>query len=120
VSDEKFQGFVGPKQNWFRMPADWIDVCSKISKITTMKVVEYVLKHTWGCNEPKQWKLITTYEFMFGLKLKDGTRVDRGTGLSSEGVRTGIKDAVDNGLLGEMIVGQDGASIKKFYRYLGG
>ena len=81
-----------------------------------MKLVEYVLKHTWGYSEFDMVKKITTDEFMSGRKKKDGTRIDEGTGLSKPSVIAGLKSAVEHGLLTEEIDDSDKARIKKFYK----
>lgn len=81
-----------------------------------MKLVEYVLKHTWGYSEFDMVKKITTDEFMSGRKKKDGTRIDIGTGLSKPSVIAGLKSAVEHGLLTEEVDDSDKARIKKFYK----
>ncbi len=81
-----------------------------------MKLVEYVLKHTWGYSEFDMVKKITTDEFMYGRKKKDGTRIDDGTGLSKPSVIAGLKSAVEHGLLLEEVDDSDKARIKKFYK----
>lgn len=81
-----------------------------------MKLVEYVLKHTWGYSEFDMVKKITTDEFMFGRKKKSGERIDNGTGLSKPSVIAGLKSAVTHGLLEEETDDSDKARIKKYYK----
>ncbi len=81
-----------------------------------MKLVEYVLKHTWGYSEFDVVKKITTDEFMSGRKRKSGERIDIGTGLSKPSVIAGLKSAVAHGLLEEETDDADKARIKKYYK----
>lgn len=81
-----------------------------------MKVVEYVLRHTWGYSEYDIVKKITTDEFMHGRKGKDGNRIDSGTGLSNKSVVEGLSKAVEHGLLEVEIDDRDRARIKKYYK----
>jgi hypothetical protein len=97
------------------MPKEWTDITAQVSTLAELKVVEYVLKHTWGYQEFGIAKKITTDEFMYGRKRKDGTRMDQGTGLSLHSVIDGLKAAVRDGLLVEEINASDRARVKKFY-----
>lgn len=110
-----FQGFDLPRQNWFKMPNGWTDITAGISSLAELKVIEYVLKHTWGYQEYGLTKRITTDEFMHGRRRKDGTRMDRGTGLSKPSVVAGLKSAVAHGFLEEIVDDADLARIKKYY-----
>lgn len=112
---EQFLGFDIPRQNWFKMPNNWTDITAKISSIAELKVVEYVLKHTWGYQEYGGRKRITNDEFMNGRRRKDGTRIDLGTGLSKPSVIAGLKAAVERGLLIEEVDDSDKARVKKYY-----
>ena len=78
-------------------------------------MVEYVLKHTWGYQEYGLTKHITTNEFMHGRQRKDGSRMDRGTGLSKPSVIDGLKKAVIHGYLVESVDASDCARIRKSY-----
>ena len=110
-----FQGFDAPRQNWFRMPNEWIDICADINSLAELKVVQYVMRHTWGHQEYGIRKLISLDEFMHGRRRKDGSRIDRGTGLTKKSVIAGIKSAVERGFLIEEVDGSDKARVKKFY-----
>lgn len=107
-----FAGFDTPHQNWFKMPNDWTDITADLSSIAELKVVEYVLKHTWGYQEYGVRKRITNDEFMQGRKRKDGTRMDKGTGLTKKSVIAGIKSALARGLLIEEVDDSDKARVK--------
>jgi len=116
LSEHTFQGFSKPEANFFRLPNEWTDITATITSLAEMKLVEYVLKHTWGYSEFDVVKKITTDEFMNGRKKKDGTRIDTGTGLSKPSVIAGLKSAVEHGLLEEETDDSDKARIKKFYK----
>ena len=110
-----FPGFDLPQQNWFKMPNMWTDITADISSIAELKVVEYVLKHTWGYQEYGVKKRITIDEFRYGRKRQGGERLDRGTGLSKQSVITGIRAAIKQGLLEEEVDDRDRARVKKYY-----
>lgn len=100
MSDTTFEGFVPPTKNFFHMPNEWINICAKINNLAELKVVQYVLRHTWGYREyDGKPKPITVDEFMHGRKYADGTRIDEGTGLSKPSVIQGLKYAIKNGYL---------------------
>src|SRR5260370_41694845 len=114
--EEKFGGFVPPVSNYFRMPNEWINICARIKSLAELKIVQYVLRHTWGFQEyDGTTKTITTDEFMHGRKRKDGTRIDEGTGLSDRGVKDGISLAIEHGYLVCEVDDHDKARIKKSY-----
>ena len=113
--DPVFAGFDVPRQNWFKMPNTWTDITAGITSLAELKVIEYVLKHTWGYREYGLTKHITTDEFMRGRRRKDGTRIDRGTGLSKPSVIAGLKNAIAHGYLEELVDDSDRARIKKSY-----
>ena len=114
--DQLFEGFSKPEANFFRLPNEWTDITAQVTSLAEMKLVEYVLKHTWGYSEFDMVKKITTDEFMSGRKKKSGERLDSGTGLSKPSVIAGLKGAVKHGLLEEETDGSDKARIKKYYK----
>lgn len=94
-----FTGFTPPTKNYFPMPNNWIDICAEINNLAELKVIQYVLRHTWGYREYGIKKAITTDEFMHGRKRTDGSRMDKGTGLSNRSVIDGLRAAVEHGYL---------------------
>lgn len=94
----EFPGFDIPDQNWFKVPNEWTDIASGMT-LAERAVVMYVLRHTWGYREFNKSKSISTDEFEHGRKRKDGTRIDKGTGLSRMSILKGIRNAVENGYL---------------------
>lgn len=115
TASNAFNGFSKPTQNWFKMPNEWTNITAQLGSLAEIKVVEYVLKHTWGYQEYGGKKRITNDEFMLGRKRKDGTRIDDGTGLSKPSVIAGLRLAVQDGLLLEEIDSSDRARVKKSY-----
>src|SRR5260221_6787073 len=116
LSNPNFKGFNKPGANLFRFPTEWKDITASITSLAEMKVVEYVLRHTWGYSEYDIVKKITTDEFMHGRKRIDGNRIDKGTGLSNKSVVEGLSKAVEHGLLEVEVDDSDRARIKKYYK----
>jgi hypothetical protein len=110
-----FSGFDRPESNYFRMPNTWTDITAEIDNIAELKVVEYILRHTWGYQEYGLKKHITIDEFVNGRRLKDGSRMDKGTGLSERAVYDGLRKAVENRLIEEEMDDSDRGRIKKSY-----
>lgn len=97
------------------MPNEWINICAEISSLAELKVVQYVMRHTWGGQEYGIRKRISIDEFMNGCWRRDGERMDKGTGLSKPSVIVGLRRAVERGLLIEEIDGSDKGRGKKYY-----
>jgi hypothetical protein len=115
--DIAFIGFTqsSVQDEYFRMPAIWIDVCAAIDNLAELKIIQYVLRHTWGYREYEQTKHITVDEFMHGRKRTDGTRMDSGTGLSESAVKDGLARALKHEFLVCYVDDSDKARIKKYY-----
>jgi hypothetical protein len=112
---DSFTGFVVPKKNFFHMPNVWIDICAEIKNLAELKVVQYVLRHTWGFHEYGIPKAISVDEFMNGRRFANGSRMDKGTGLSNHSVIDGLRAAIQHGYLICEIDTSDTARIKKSY-----
>jgi hypothetical protein len=97
------------------MPNSWTDITAEINNIAELKVVEYILRHTWGYQEYDVKKHITIDEFVNGRRRQDGSRMDKGTGLSERAVYDGLRKAVENGLIDEETDDSDRGRIKKSY-----
>ena len=108
----EFQGFEYPDSNYFRLPNAWINITYKMS-LAEMKVIQYVLRHTWGWKNQKMCK-ITLKEFEEGRKHPDGTTIDKGTGLDRNSIRTGLRLAVEHGYLVRTEHGEKGRA-RHFY-----
>jgi len=111
-----FEGFSRPDSNFFRMPNNWTNITSEINSLAELKVVEYILRHTWGFQEFGVSRKITVDEFMHGRKRIDGSRIDNGTKLSEQSVRNGLRQAIEDGYIVEEVDARDRARIKKFYQ----
>ena len=116
MSDETFEGFVPPVDDYFRMPNEWINICAKMDSLAELKVVQYVLRHTWGYQGFSGARKITIDEFMHGRKRKDGSRIDDGTGLSKQSVITAVELAIKHGYLVCEKDDKDKARQKKYYQ----
>jgi hypothetical protein len=110
-----FKGFPIPEQNYSKLPHVFIDMLPSFDSMAELKVMLYILRHTWGFSEFDKPKKITTDEFMNGRKKKDRSRMDAGTGLSSNSVVTGLLSAVNHGYINVEIDNKDKARIKKSY-----
>lgn len=107
--DKKSKGF-------YMLPNEWTDIMADIDNLAELKVVEYLMRHTWGFKEYDQFKFITIDEFMYGRLRSDGaTRMDKGTGLKSDrSVKDGLKAAIEHGYI---LCEQDAkAKVKKAYK----
>ena len=85
-----FSGFSDPEGFFTRLPHSFIDTLPDLTTLAELKVVLYILRHTWGFGDYDKPKRITTDEFMLGRKQKDRSRMDRGTGLSKQAVIDGL------------------------------
>ena len=94
-----FPGFDPPDRNWSKLPHSLIDALPTTDSQAEVKVVLYVLRHTWGFQELERGKRITLDEFMHGRRRRDGSRIDSGTGLCLNSVKAGVRKAVERGFL---------------------
>src|SRR6266699_2277921 len=115
MSDETFEGFVPPTKNYFPMPNEWIDICAEITSSAELKVIQYVLRHTWGYREFGICKTISVDEFQHGRKRQDGSRMDKGTRLSNHSVIDGLRAAEKHGYLICEVDKSDLARTRKSY-----
>ena len=114
-SANQFSGFDVPKENWFRLPNEWTDITANMRSWAEHKIVEYVLRHTWGFQEYDGLKRISLDEFENGRKRRDGSRIDHGIGMRRQAIISGIRQAVDDGYLIEERDDSDRGRTKKFY-----
>ena len=94
-----FPGFERPDNRWTKLPHALIETLPMVKTAGELKVILYVLRHTWGFQEFDIPKRITLDEFQYGRKRADGSRIDGGTGLSRCALKDGIKRAVAHGFL---------------------
>ena len=112
-TQSEFVGFGAPTQNWSKLPHELINELSNIDSVSELKVILYILRHTWGYHDTE--KRITNDEFCNGRKRGDGTRIDNGCGLSPKSVRAGIANAVEHGYITVEIDSRDLARQKHYY-----
>jgi hypothetical protein len=110
-----FDGFDPPESNFWRLPNNWFDLAARFTSWSEQKVVEYILRHTWGYHEYGMAKLITMDEFMHGRKRRDGSRLDAGCGMAENSIKKGIQDAVAHGFLIVQTDDRDKGRIRKYY-----
>lgn len=113
---QEFAGFPRPEQNYSKLPHILIDALPLMQSEAEIKCVLYLLRHTWGFSEYDMPKQITLDEFMDGRKRKDGTRLDKGTGLSKPSVIKGLRAAEKHGFI-TIAIGDDsdGGRVEKLY-----
>ena len=111
-----FSGFETPEQNWSRMPHGLIGQLPVIDSLSELKVILYILRHTWGYQEFDTYKKITLDEFEHGRMRSDRTRMDTGTGMSKSSILRGLNNAEEHGFILVETNDKDKARIKKTYR----
>ena len=105
--------FSPPTENWSKMPHELINTFPEIETLGELKVILYILRHTWGFQDDQ--KKITLDEFVNGRKRRDRTRLDNGTGLSRGTVRNGLERAEAHGFIEVEIDDSDLGRVKKHY-----
>jgi hypothetical protein len=110
-----FKGFQKPTENYSKLPHEFIDLLPEIDSLAEMKVILYILRHTWGFSEFDKPKKITLDELQNGRKRRDGSRMDGGTGLSVNSIKSGVERAVERGILTVESDETDKARIEKWY-----
>jgi hypothetical protein len=100
---------------YFQVPAIFLSLCAMIDNLAELKVVMYVMRHTWGFREYGTPKRITIDEFMHGRMRVDGTRMDLGTGLSESAIKDGLQRAIDHEIIVCYVDDSDQARIKNYY-----
>lgn len=112
----EFIGFSEPVENWSKLPHTLIESLKLVTSLAELKVILYILRHTWGYQEFETHKRITTEEFSHGRKRSDGTRIDDGTGMSEPAIRDGLNRAVEHGFITVQVDDSDLGRIQKFYQ----
>lgn len=116
----EFTGFPSPTRNFFSLPNEMINIIAGIKSLSELKVILYVVRHTWGFQEYGVYKTISVDEFMHGRKQIDREtgkvkRMDSGTGLSQNSVIDALKAAEQHGYLISVTDSSDLARVKKSY-----
>lgn len=111
-----FDGFLEPFENWSKLPHTLISALPLVDSLAELKIVLYILRHTWGYKEYDAAKPITTDEFAHGRKKKDGSRIDNGIGMSEPSIRSGVKLAIKHGFIKVTTDKTDLARVEKSYQ----
>ncbi len=128
---QKPAGLPSPESNFHPIPNDWIDIIAQMTTLAEVKVVNYLLRHTWGFQERDLPLHLTIDEFVNGravskekaivkgwLFRESKYRMDLGTQLSDKSVRSGLQEAIKRGLVIEYVNDRDKARIDKYYLLL--
>lgn len=92
-----FKGFPRPDGKFTMIPNIFFDERVPLMTDRELRVVLYIARHTWGFNQGfGQAVKLTQDEIMNGRKRKDGSRMDKGTGLSRNTVKAAIEDGIKN------------------------
>jgi len=100
-----FQGFSEPKENYYRLPNNWFDFWHSFRAgfgdrfAGPLKVLEYVLLHTWGQNQFDGRVRLSANEIHSGRKGKKSSRRDTGVGVSENAVRKAAEALAKFGVL---------------------
>jgi hypothetical protein len=109
-----FGGFSQPKENWSKLPNALIDALPLFTSEAELKVVLYVLRHTWGYHDED--KRISIDEFSRGRKKRGGLRIDTGCGLTDNTIKDGLRRAIQHGFIDVEENTRDSGRITRFYR----
>jgi hypothetical protein len=109
-----FAGFEEPRENWSKLPHALIEALPLMTSEAEVKVVLYVLRHTWGYHDAD--KRISIDEFARGRKKRDGLRLDAGCGLTDNTIKDGLRRAVEHGFIEVDEDSTDVARIKRYYK----
>ena len=93
-----------------------IDELGRIATFAELKVILYVLRHTWGFQDYDAGRRITLDGFCHGSKRSDWARLDSGTHLSLNSIKAGVRAAVAHGLPVRESDGRDAARSSYVYQ----
>jgi hypothetical protein len=110
-----FAGFKSPDKNYSELPHEFILLLPLFKSLAELKIVLYILRHTWGFHEYDEPKQITTDEFEHGRKNRKGKRIDSGVGMVKNSILDGLQRAVDHGFIEVETDNSDKARIGKSY-----
>ncbi len=82
----------------YNLPNDWYEIINPINDLAEYKLVFYAMCHLWLPTEDIETYL-TPSDFLTGKKRRDGTSIDKGTGVSQDDLQQGLGKAVTDGYL---------------------
>ncbi|MGC9396886.1 MAG: hypothetical protein ACP5J4_18735 [Anaerolineae bacterium] len=114
----EWHGFTPPHSNFFKVPALWTDMSTRLSSEVAILSVEYLFRHTWGW---ETWDgracWLTEDEIAHGRRYANREqRYDTGIGYSTRAVHDGLHEALSQGLL----VWREEAGERQYALYLQG
>jgi hypothetical protein len=112
-ASSRFKGFATPKENWSKLPHEMIEAMPFVETVGELKVILYILRHTWGFQDED--KKITLDEFEHGRRRRNGSRIDNGLGLTRPTIIDGLKRAEEHGFIAVEVDTSDSARTKKYY-----
>ncbi len=122
-----FSGFAQPRDNYYRLPNAWFDIWAWVrDRLNTsrldgpIKWLEFLIKHSWGYLNFNTPVKLTTDEFADGRRraTRDGSRgsrMDRGTGLSSRTLVSVPRRLLDLGIIERYVDDADSARVRLWY-----
>jgi len=127
-----FAGFLPPQANYYRLPNQWFDIWAQVRKLLEaqgtrlsrsdglLKLLEYLIKYTWGYLNFEEPVRLTFDEFTCGRRRASsgggrGKRMDQGTGLSSASIKKNIDRLLALGLIQKIEDNGDKARIRCWY-----
>ncbi len=87
------------RPNYSPIPDDYIDFAMAMLKGAEFKVLMYIARRTFGFK--RQSDRISLTQICSGITRKDGTVIERGTGLSRQGAVSAIHSLIDQGYIHE-------------------
>ena len=127
MSETSFAGFSRPRENFYRLPNAWFDILADLRAreqrrriASLVRLVEYIIKWTWGRLDFEGYVRLTFDELqhgkVIGRQAGRRLRADRGTGLPRSGLNEALSDALRYGLLERITDDHDAARVRHAYR----
>ena len=108
----RYSGF--PSPNGTVVPDDVFDVLMPELSEAELRVLLYIIRRTFGFK--KNSDTISINQLIGGIKTRDGRVLDRGTGMSRQGVMRGVKGLLEKGVITvRKEVGEDGVNQVNLY-----
>jgi hypothetical protein len=127
MSETPFAGFSRPRESFYRLPNAWFDILADLRAreqrrriASLVRLVEYIIKWTWGRLDFEGYVRLTFDELqhgrVIGRQAGRRLRADRGTGLPRSGLNEALSDALRYGLLERITDDHDAARVRHAYR----
>lgn len=127
MPETPFAGFSRPRESFYRLPNAWFDILADLRAreqrrriASLVRLVEYIIKWTWGRLNFEGYVRLTFDELQHGKVIgrQEGRRLraDKGTGLPRSGLNEALSDALKYGLLERITDDHDAARVRHAYR----